>query len=70
MGPIKPVNERVAIYQLLLELKRGLTEDEEVYDCLRLWARQGFSFGRDYNGTVVMLDPQEIEIEPEISIPW
>jgi hypothetical protein len=62
MGPIKPVDEKVAIYQLLLESKRGLVEDEQVYDSLKLWARFDFTFGHDNTGTIVMVEPEREEI--------
>lgn len=70
MGPITPIEDREAVYQLFLELKRGLVEDEQLFDCLRLWAKQSFSFGRDNRGTITMIEPQMIEIEPGYSIPW
>jgi hypothetical protein len=56
--PITPVDDRIAIYQLFLELKRGFIENEHFYNQLVLWARFGFSFGRDNRGSIVLIEPQ------------
>lgn len=69
-GPITPVDERVAVYQLLLQIKTGYIEEEQAYDLLRMWARHSFSFGRDNMGDIVMIEPQMIEIEPGYSVPF
>lgn len=58
MGPITPVKEREALYQLLLQAKTGYIEDEQLYDLLRLWSKHSFSFGRDNTGNIVMIEPQ------------
>lgn len=67
-GPITPVDEKVAVYQLLLQIKTGYIEEEQAYDLLRMWARYSFSFGRDNTGDIVMIEPEILIAEPDMKL--
>ncbi len=55
---ITPVDERVAIYQLLTQQTRGEIDFlTDFHAKLNLWARHGFQFGRDNEGNIVMIEP-------------